>query len=185
MNGELGPIERKAIRRSIFSDGRIVSHSATFPVRIRNVSEVGALVDGNELPAAGETVTLENAFASVLATVSWSKGNRAGLKFVGSTHLSDWFPQGAAPPSTRSSSAGRRQSDRAGDPASDAPSSFDRDRMIAGKLIDAASIIETLLLKDLVDNSPRRHGPTVNQQMDSSLALLNDAIEMLVKTRRD
>jgi hypothetical protein len=59
----------------------IESETLAAPVRIRNLSESGAMIDGAALPAVGASLVLRRAELSTAATVMWREGRRCGIKF--------------------------------------------------------------------------------------------------------
>ncbi|MEO7177636.1 MAG: PilZ domain-containing protein [Allosphingosinicella sp.] len=59
-------------------------------VRIRNLSETGAMVEGAGLPDAGVALVLMRGDLQVAATVAWAAGARRGLRFAGPTPVSEW-----------------------------------------------------------------------------------------------
>lgn len=62
-----------------------------FPVRIRNVSEHGALVEGGILPPAGTAVELLRADLRASGRVAWVAGGRGGLALDGHLVASSWM----------------------------------------------------------------------------------------------
>jgi hypothetical protein len=59
-------------------------------VRIRNLSETGAMVEGAGLPDAGVALVLMRGDLQVAATVAWAAGARRGVRFAGPTPVSEW-----------------------------------------------------------------------------------------------
>lgn len=83
--------EHRAARRTnlmlaatIYADGDILA------VRIRNLSETGALVEGATLPEKGASVLLSRNALQVPATVAWSGGGRCGIHFDQLTPVNEW-----------------------------------------------------------------------------------------------
>lgn len=60
------------------------------PVRIRNLSETGAMVEGAGLPDAGMKLVLARGDLHVSAVVAWSAGGRRGVRFEGPTPVHEW-----------------------------------------------------------------------------------------------
>lgn len=54
---------------------------ASLPVKLRNLSADGALVEGDKLPVEGTEVLFRRQELSLSARVVWEKGGRAGLSF--------------------------------------------------------------------------------------------------------
>ena len=59
-------------------------------VRIRNLSETGALLEGGGLPDAGMKLVLKRGELAVSATVAWASGGKRGIRFDGPTPVSEW-----------------------------------------------------------------------------------------------
>jgi hypothetical protein len=60
------------------------------PVRIRNLSETGAMLEGAGLPDAGMKLVLARGDLHVSAVVAWAAGGRRGVKFDGPTPVHEW-----------------------------------------------------------------------------------------------
>jgi hypothetical protein len=67
--------------------------SAT-PVRVRNLSQNGALVEASVLPEAGTSVLLKRGSLCVEAQVVWVDQQRAGLRLAKPVTVSEWLPYG-------------------------------------------------------------------------------------------
>ena len=65
---------------------------ASNPVRVRNLSATGALVEGAALPPAGTAVILRRGALEAPGTAVWSEGGKAGLAFDGQVDVSAWLP---------------------------------------------------------------------------------------------
>ncbi|HEU0134296.1 MAG TPA: PilZ domain-containing protein [Allosphingosinicella sp.] len=62
----------------------------TLPIRIRNLSETGAMIEGAGLPEAGMKLVLVRGDLQVAATVAWAAGSRRGVRFGGPTPVNEW-----------------------------------------------------------------------------------------------
>lgn len=69
----------------------IAAGPVSAPVRIRNLSEAGAMIDGPALPDAGSTLTLNRLELSVAGTVIWNRGGRCGLRLASTVAVDDWI----------------------------------------------------------------------------------------------
>ena len=69
----------------------------SIPVRIRNMSSTGALVEGAAMPDGGSSVRLIRGSLMIPAEVAWSAGGRCGLRFDGTVSIKEWL----APPSNK------------------------------------------------------------------------------------
>ena len=67
-------------------------NGASSPVRVRNMSGTGALVEGASLPPSGASVILRRGALEAPATTAWSETGKAGLAFDGPVEVSDWLP---------------------------------------------------------------------------------------------
>lgn len=73
----------------------LMAGSASGPVRIRNLSPTGALIEGAVIPESKERVRLRRTGATVAGEVVWSRDGRAGLRFDSRVTVADWLPRGA------------------------------------------------------------------------------------------
>jgi hypothetical protein len=74
--------KRSEIRHPLIWNGILRYNSEWEKVRLRNISRLGALVEGPVTLVAGATVKLElSEIGRLAATVSWSRGNQMGLAF--------------------------------------------------------------------------------------------------------
>ncbi len=65
---------------------------ASSPVRVRNMSTTGALIEGAAMPAAGAAIILRRGALEAPATTAWSEAGKAGLAFEGPVEVSEWLP---------------------------------------------------------------------------------------------
>ena len=65
---------------------------ASSAVRVRNMSDTGALIEGVSLPEAGAKVILRRGALEVPATTAWSRSGKGGLTFSGPVDLAQWLP---------------------------------------------------------------------------------------------
>jgi hypothetical protein len=77
--------------------------SASGPIKIRNMSLSGALLEGGALPAVGEHLSLRRGELAVSGHVVWRQQGKAGLSFDCAVEVVDWLPAG---------SGGQQQVDR-------------------------------------------------------------------------
>jgi len=68
-------------RKNLMLAATIESAGTRAPVRIRNLSETGAMLDGAALPDAGAGLTLLRADIQVAAMVVWREAGRCGIRF--------------------------------------------------------------------------------------------------------
>lgn len=87
---QAGPADRMAPRTNLLLAATAEVGGRSVPVRIRNLSETGAMVDGDGLPEAGAKLILMRGDLQVAATVAWAAGVRRGLRFAGPTPVGEW-----------------------------------------------------------------------------------------------
>lgn len=81
---------RVAARTFLMLAANAWSGGAYVPVRIRNVSETGALIEGAGLPPAGEPIQLNRGEAQIDGIVAWSTGSRCGVHFATPIAVDIW-----------------------------------------------------------------------------------------------
>jgi hypothetical protein len=80
----------RASRTNLLLAAAIESDTLKVPVRIRNLSETGAMIDGAAFPPIGATLILRRLDISVKATVVWHASGRCGIRFEGQVSVPDW-----------------------------------------------------------------------------------------------
>jgi hypothetical protein len=87
---EKGPEDRASPRTNLLLAATAEVGGRNLPVRIRNLSETGALLEGAGLPDAGQPLVLKRGDLQVAATVAWAAGSRRGVRFSGPTPVNEW-----------------------------------------------------------------------------------------------
>lgn len=59
---------------------------------VRNLSELGALVEAPVLPSPGTFIRLSRGALSVAGRVVWRRGGKAGLRFDSAITVDEWLP---------------------------------------------------------------------------------------------
>jgi hypothetical protein len=77
-------------RSNVFLTATLDCGGRTMPVRIRNLSARGALVDGNALPPAGTRVRLLRGRLAALGEIAWETNVQGGLKFDADVDVASW-----------------------------------------------------------------------------------------------
>jgi hypothetical protein len=90
LSASQGVDARQANRASIFLVAALYCDGSSLPVKIRNISATGALVDCAVVPSAGSLVQLVRGRLIAHALVAWAKDGRCGLKFSGSIDVQQW-----------------------------------------------------------------------------------------------
>lgn len=88
---------RSSPRSNMFLAAVLAAAGSPVPVKIRNMSITGALVEGATLPEARSQVRLIRGSLSVAAQVAWAAEGRCGLRFSSLVSIREWL----APPSNR------------------------------------------------------------------------------------
>lgn len=91
---ERGPDARINPRTNMFLGAALYGDGFSSPVKVRNMSASGALVEGGAIPESGAGVRLVRGSLCVPAQVIWSVKGRCGLRFVALVTVGDWL----APP---------------------------------------------------------------------------------------
>ena len=78
-------------RKNVMLAATISAGAVSAPVRIRNLSELGAMIDGPALPDAGSSLTLSRLALSIAATVVWNREGRCGLSLGCPIVVDDWI----------------------------------------------------------------------------------------------
>jgi len=94
-SGRSGDAPRRMIprapRHEVMLAATITAGVVPTPVRICNLSEQGAMIDGPRLPEVGTGVMLRRLDLSTFATVIWNQDGRCGLSLKRRIALNDWI----------------------------------------------------------------------------------------------
>jgi hypothetical protein len=77
---------RRTRRSYVLLSASIELSGASLPVKLRNLSSEGALIEGDKLPVEGAEVVFRKAELSVAGRIAWVEGHRAGLAFSEPLH---------------------------------------------------------------------------------------------------
>lgn len=88
------PEHRLETRNNIFVMATVYAAGRPTPVRVRNMSQGGALVEAAGLPPAGTSIRLSRGSLEVNGDIMWVDANKAGLRFASPVRVSDWLPVG-------------------------------------------------------------------------------------------
>jgi len=93
---------RRDPRKSMFVVGTMYTATGSAPVKIRDMSSSGCLIEGAVIGAPGTKIDLRRGNLSVAGHVAWRKETRAGLSFESSVSVSEWLKTpGAGAPQQR------------------------------------------------------------------------------------
>lgn len=83
---------RSSPRTNLFVAAVLYSEDGNRPVKVRNLSESGGLVEGSALPPVGTAARLCRGSLAVSANVVWERAGKAGLRFTSAIRVADWLP---------------------------------------------------------------------------------------------
>lgn len=72
---------RRAQRSHVLLSASIELSGTSLPVKLRNLSNEGALIEGDNLPVEGSEVVFRKAELSLKGRIAWVERRRAGLAF--------------------------------------------------------------------------------------------------------
>ena len=80
------------IRTNLFLAATLFAgETGAVPVKVRNLSPGGALIEAATLPSSGSAIRLARGALGVTGAVAWAAGNRCGLSFDGAISVKDWM----------------------------------------------------------------------------------------------
>lgn len=88
--------ERYGPRKTLFLSAMVSVGNDLSPIRIRNLSESGAQIEGETLPDVGTSVRIERGPLHVGATIVWRAHSGAGIHFDEPLALENWLPKPSA-----------------------------------------------------------------------------------------
>ena len=81
MDESIAPQTRRSPRSNVLLSATVELGSASFQVKLRNLSEQGALIEGKDLPLEGCEVIFKRNDLSVPGRIAWVNGAQAGIAF--------------------------------------------------------------------------------------------------------
>lgn len=72
---------RKSRRSNVLMSASLELSGTSVPVKLRNLSSEGALVEGDKLPVEGASIQFRKGDLCTAGTVAWVKGRQAGINF--------------------------------------------------------------------------------------------------------
>jgi len=82
---------RRAPRSNLFLAAAIEAGGTQAPVRIRNLSETGAMLEGPAFPPVGTMLALKRQEVEIAAEVVWVSPPRCGVHFQGRVTVPEWI----------------------------------------------------------------------------------------------
>jgi hypothetical protein len=89
---------REGPRYRVLLVAKLVTTTDEQPVKIRDISTWGAMVEGGKLFSKGTDLILQRGATEIFAKVSWNNGRRCGLEFddaLSAAELTDFIKQSA------------------------------------------------------------------------------------------
>jgi hypothetical protein len=80
----------RAPRTNLLLSATVETSAGGAPVRVRNLSGDGAMLEGDHLPETGERLVLRRAVLTVAGACVWRSGNRCGVRFDRSISVQQW-----------------------------------------------------------------------------------------------
>lgn len=74
----------------------LYADSGSSPVKVRDLSSEGALIEGGVIPPVGTSVRLCRGSFNILGQIAWCRGGRGGMRFESSISVAEWLPGGRA-----------------------------------------------------------------------------------------
>ena len=72
---------RRQRRSNVLMKATVELSGLALDVRMRNLSEDGALIEGDRLPVEGSEILFRKGDLSVAGQIAWTKGRQAGIAF--------------------------------------------------------------------------------------------------------
>jgi hypothetical protein len=86
----LGNELRSSPRSNVFLTAALAAEGASYPVRIRNLSINGALLEGHDFPEEGKKAQLRRGSLCVQGEIAWQNGKYCGLRFDHTILVQEW-----------------------------------------------------------------------------------------------
>jgi hypothetical protein len=97
--------QRHGLRANVFLTAVLRHDNTSGAVRIRNISAIGAMIEGEKLPAKGSAVRLERGSLGAGGVIVREVANARGIRFDAPVEVNEWVK--------RSGNVGQRQVDSA------------------------------------------------------------------------
>ena len=91
------PNKRGEGRANVFLSAVLDTGTQTLPIRIRNISAHGALIDGPNIPAARVQVLLVRGSLNASGQIAWRENDQAGISFDQAVNPSAWVAKAGHP----------------------------------------------------------------------------------------
>ena len=84
--------QRADVRSNMFVMATFYCERGSFPVRVRNMSRGGALIESAAIPLEESRVRLSRGSLSIRGQIIWRDDKRAGVRFDADVEVGDWLP---------------------------------------------------------------------------------------------
>ena len=81
---------REHDRSNVFLGATLHTAGKSTPVRVRNLSSRGALLEGTDIPGEGAEVELQRGSLAVCGKVAWVGGSQRGIRFDKDIEVARW-----------------------------------------------------------------------------------------------
>jgi hypothetical protein len=82
---------RRDQRSHLFVAATLYSDAGSAPVRIRNMSQSGALIEATAVPDPGTAVVLRRGSLQAAGHIAWKVEGKAGIAFLTKLNIADWL----------------------------------------------------------------------------------------------
>lgn len=82
MDQSNNPQNRKTRRSNVLMSASLELSGTSLPVKLRNLSADGALVEGDKLPVEGASILFRKGDLSMHGQIAWVKNRQAGVAFA-------------------------------------------------------------------------------------------------------
>ena len=82
MDDDSSTHNRRTRRSQVLMTASIEFSGSSLPVKLRNLSTDGALIEGSSIPVEGSVVLFRKAELSLSGRIAWVEGSRAGIAFA-------------------------------------------------------------------------------------------------------
>lgn len=89
--------QRAEVRNNMFVSAVLYGDGGSVPVRIRDMSRGGALIESAVIPPEGSPVRVIRGSLSVSGHIAWRLENRAGICFGSTIEVAEWLPRANGP----------------------------------------------------------------------------------------
>lgn len=84
---------RATARSNVFLAATLLAAGESIPVRVRNISSCGVLIDSGSLPGVGSPVQLRRGSLSADGEIAWQSGGHYGVRFHLEVDVEEWVRQ--------------------------------------------------------------------------------------------